>query len=162
MGDEREREKGRGLGFPGENGKWSRLRLPACVLQMTLKSSCSQTASLLLAFLSLCLARSLRGNSEERVCGGSVPAVCSSAGERGACQARRRESRQRLPAGLFPRLPSGPSWLWAVALPLNLASRGSAVIGCFVPILNTSATLTPASPSVGQGLPIGTCLFSWA
>lgn len=53
--------------------------LPGCVLQMTLKSSCSQTAF-------PCL--SLRGNSEECDRCGSVPAVCVSAGESGREEGR--------------------------------------------------------------------------
>lgn len=48
--------------------------LPGCVLQMTLKSSCSQTAF-------PCL--SCRGNSEECESCGSVPAVCLSVEEGG-------------------------------------------------------------------------------
>lgn len=58
--------------------------LPGCVLQMTLKSSCSQTAF-------PCL--SLRGNSEECDHCGSVPAVCVSAGERGREEGRKERGK---------------------------------------------------------------------
>lgn len=59
--------------------------LPGCVLQMTLKSSCSQTA-----FPRL----SLRGNSEEWDCRGSAPAVCLSAEKRGRDEGRKKEGEK--------------------------------------------------------------------
>lgn len=86
---------------------------------MTLKSSCSQTASLLLASLPLSLSLSLsvataRSEFAAARCRLSAPLL-----ERGASEARRKESREGLAAWLFPHLPSCPSCFLAVALPLN-------------------------------------------
>lgn len=84
--------------------------MPRCVLQMTLKSSCSQTP-----FPRL----SLRGNSEES--GLLAPAVCLSAEERGGGEGRRveggkdaREEEEEEEAAVL--LPSFPSRLSNLSL----------------------------------------------
>lgn len=145
MGGERESERGReGERAWVENGAIS--PLPGCVLQMTLKSSCSQAAPLLLASLSLSLslwlARSLRGNSKQclPLLGAGCLLLCW-----------REESGGK--GSPLPLLPSRPFWHWAVARPSNLSGRRCAAIGCLVPTFDTSA-----SPSLTWHLPPGTCL----
>lgn len=138
MGGERESERGReGERAWVENGAIS--PLPGCVLQMTLKSSCSQAAPLLLASLSPFLSGSLALSvaTANSVCRCSVPAVCSSAG------GRRAGGKARL-------FPSSPLALSGIGLLLGRQTCP----GVAAPPL---AALFPPSTPLLPHLSLGTC-----
>lgn len=166
MGGERrgrESEKGRGLVFPGVNRKWSRLRSAwLCSSndpQIQLQSDCFSSPRLSL-FLPRSLARSLspwqqRGARSPRLGAGCLLLCWRERNMRSQEEGEQGEARLLVSSPTSYLVLSG---FLALALPLNFSSRRSVVIGCLVPIFDTSPMPTPASPSVCSHFPIGSCL----